>query len=44
MKDTLKKELQAPQVKVLTARAQAIYEDFVVASTGKVVPHSTMDE
>jgi hypothetical protein len=35
MKDTLKKELQAPQVKALTARAQAIYEDFVLASTGK---------
>jgi hypothetical protein len=44
MKDALMEELQAPQIKELTARAEAIYEDFVVASTGKVVPHPTVDE
>jgi hypothetical protein len=44
MKSALKKELQAPQIKEITARAEAIYKDFVVASTGEVVPHSTVDE
>jgi len=43
MKDPLRKELQAPQIKELTARAEAIYEDFVVASTEEVVPRSAMD-
>jgi hypothetical protein len=44
MKESLMKELQAPHVKELTARAEAVYEDLVIASTGKVVPHSTTDE
>ena len=37
MKESLKKELQAPHVKELTARAEAVYEDLVTASTGTVV-------
>ena len=44
MKDLLEKKLQAPQMRKLTARAEALYEEFVVASTGKVVPHSAVDE
>jgi hypothetical protein len=34
MKDALKKQLQAPQIEELTARAEAISEDFVLARTG----------
>jgi hypothetical protein len=44
MKELLKNELQAPQVKELTARAEAIYNDLVIASTAKVAPRSTVDE
>jgi hypothetical protein len=44
MKESLKEELQAPHLKELIARAEAVYEDLVAARTGMVVPHSTMDE
>jgi len=44
MKDPLKKELQAPHIKDLAARAEAIYKDFALPSTGEVVPHSTVNE
>jgi len=34
MNDPVMKELQAPHIKKLTARAEALYEDFVVATNG----------